>query len=65
MFSMRGEWFPVGTPAKPYSPAVSVRALRFNPVPWLTIVTLTLGTGAWVGDGAGNSRKLVLRLRTY
>src|SRR5580693_7684990 len=47
---MRREYFPVGKPAKRYSPAVSVRALRFNPVPWLTIVTLTPGTTAPLGS---------------
>src|SRR5579862_8434728 len=40
----------VGNPAKRYSPAVSVRALRFNPVPWLTIVTTTPGTTAPLGS---------------
>src|SRR5580704_6283186 len=47
---MRREYVPVGKPAKRYSPAVSVRALRFNPVPWLTIVALTPGTAAPVGS---------------
>jgi hypothetical protein len=33
-------------------------------VPWLSIVTLTGDNGAtWVGDGAGNNRKLGLRRR--
>src|SRR5579871_2671146 len=40
----------MGNPAKRYSPAVSVRALRFNPVPWLAIVTLTPGTTASLGS---------------
>ena len=37
--------------------------LRFNPVPWLRIVTTDAGDNgaAWVGDGAGNGRKLGLR----
>src|SRR5580698_7281872 len=47
---MRREYVPVGKPAKRYSPAVSVRALRFNPVPWLTIVALTPGTAAPLGS---------------
>ena len=38
VFSTRREWFPIGKPAKRYSPAMPVKALRFNPVPWLTIV---------------------------
>src|SRR5580698_4806433 len=50
VFSMRREYVPVGKPAKRYSPAVSVRALRFNPVPWLTIVALTPGTAAPLGS---------------
>src|ERR1700733_8370903 len=37
-------------PSKRYSPAVSVRALRFKPVPWLTIVMLTSGTTAPLGS---------------
>src|SRR5580698_7235831 len=49
-FSMRREYVPVGKPAKRYSPAVSVRALRFNPVPWLAIVALTPGTAAPLGS---------------
>src|SRR5579862_1495209 len=49
-FSRRTEYFPAGKPAKRYSPAVSVRALRFNPVPWLAIVTLTPGTTAPLGS---------------
>src|SRR5579871_2285830 len=40
----------MGNPAKRYSPTVSVRALRFNPVPWLAIVTLTPGTMAPLGS---------------
>src|SRR5579862_7840595 len=40
----------MGKPAKRYSPAVSVRALRFKPVPRLTIVTLTPGTTALLGS---------------
>src|SRR5580693_8965138 len=47
---MRREYFPVGKPAKRYSPAVSVGVLRFNPVPWLKIVTLTPGTTARLGS---------------
>src|SRR5580692_5660187 len=47
---MRREYVPVGKPAKRYSPAVSVGALRFNPVPWLTIVTSTPGTAAPLGS---------------
>src|SRR5580704_16163615 len=47
---MRREYVPIGKPAKRYSPAVSVRTLRFNPVPWLTTVTLTPGTTAPLGS---------------
>src|SRR5579863_1150509 len=49
-FDMRREYVPVGKPAKRYSPAVSVRTLRFNPVPWLTTVTLAPGTTAPLGS---------------
>ena len=49
-FAMRREYVPVGKPAKRYSPAVSVSVLRFNPVPWLTIVTTTPETTAPLGS---------------
>src|ERR1700691_3143822 len=47
---MRREYVPVGKPAKRYSPTGSVGVLRFNPVPWLTIVTATPRTTAPVGS---------------
>src|SRR5579863_9137447 len=40
----------MGKPAKRYWPAVSVRALRLNPVLWLAIATLTPGTTAPLGS---------------
>src|SRR6202034_813873 len=46
----RREYLAIGKPAKRYWPAVSVRALLFNPVPWLTIVTLAPGTAAPLGS---------------
>src|SRR5580698_1237672 len=47
---MRRAYVPVGKPAKRYWPAVSVGALRFNPVPWLKIVTATPETTAPLGS---------------
>src|SRR5580698_4797931 len=47
---MRREYVPVGKPASRYSPTMSVGVLRFNPVPWLIIVTTTPETTALLGS---------------
>src|SRR2546430_17081211 len=48
---MRRVKFPVGRPAKRYSPVMSVSAVRFNPVLWLTTVTAAPGMTAPLGGG--------------